>query len=226
MTLNAALIETIQQHQQVDRVEARRILKKQHQASRIYPAIKAYLGQSYAGAWFDPKHRVLMVASTETELFPWIRAAGGEPVLVDYSLEELSTLSDFVRHEIEAVNELSGLTGLMRDIRSNQIVLMVGDETRMTSLQALTSELFAEFPIEWVTMAGNVEFFGVLDGGSPIVNQDLIIGSGLQSCSVGFGVQASGNGYFGRCSVGDGFSVGVTLRSGEARLKETVRVRC
>lgn|GEM_PF-547962 len=188
--LSAEVLRTIEQDYGVGRQNAEQILQAQDEATRVYPALKEFLGPSYAGAWFDAEARKLIAATTDPKMLEWIESAGAEPVLFEYSLEELRALSSFIRTELESNRADSGITGLLRDIRSNRILVFVSNERQGARLRDSHLRTFSGFPVDFVVSGDQGQFFtGALLGGDGIVNPDFQFGGSSQPCSVGFAVQ-------------------------------------
>src|SRR4051794_14530222 len=61
-------------------------------AANVEPALRNYLGGSFAGAWLDETASRLIVGITDPALADSVRVAGGEPRLVAHSLEHLHAI--------------------------------------------------------------------------------------------------------------------------------------
>lgn len=163
----------------------------QQHATRIYPSIKAFLGSTYGGAWFDAEAQKLVVATTNQKNLPWIEVTGAEAALVDHSLGELrafsATLTDLLGTGISA--STSGPFGIRIDYQSNRLIVELSTADLANAWAEIALEQFSEIPVEWSVYEGERRFFSTLNGGDAIRNPDLIVGGSAQPCSVGFGVE-------------------------------------
>jgi streptogrisin C len=198
-----AVLEALQrdlgltQQQATDRVAAERLATQRH------PGLRQALGASYAGAWFDPAHSKLVVASTDPGAAKIALANGAKAVIVKRTLQQLNGVHERLDRTAAALSDVQKrrIWSWGVDVRTNSVVITVpaGDAQALIAAQDFIALGGADAkavrieqsshgaPALYQTFRGGAEFKNVTDGGS--------------LCSIGFSVTG---GYVtaGHCSGG------------------------
>lgn len=74
-------LKALQQQYGLTEEEAITRLAAQAEATIIHPGFKDFLGEAYAGAWFDNEQLELVVAITDSALGDWVKVAGVSPAV-------------------------------------------------------------------------------------------------------------------------------------------------
>ena len=177
-----------------DRAIAR--LANESAAVRIYGPLKNFLGEAYAGAWFDDDSEKLVVAITDAELIPWVRVAGAVPVLAQRSLAELEQLQDSIwSHLSSRPNLADSLRSASVDYRTNTIDIYV---TPMVVEQVSDAIFAMGWPSHLVTVlpseARAMLIHNEVRGGEEFFNPDAARG-----CTIGFALLDDGYLTSGHC---------------------------
>ncbi|MGH4009198.1 MAG: S1 family peptidase [Pseudonocardiaceae bacterium] len=101
-------------------------LIKEAAAGGIESALRAALGSSFAGAWFEPGNRDLVVATTDPVAAPRVRAAGAQPRLVSRDLLTLDRVMAVLDARAGSVPD--AVTGWYVDPASNSVVVSATDD--------------------------------------------------------------------------------------------------
>lgn len=107
-------------------VVAAQQLAKEAAASGIESTLRAALGTSFAGAWFEPGTSDLIVASTDPAAAQRVRAAGALPRLVSRDLLALDRVMAVLNARAGSVPDT--VTGWYVDPASNSVVVSATDE--------------------------------------------------------------------------------------------------
>ncbi len=100
-------------------------LVKEAAASGIESTLRAALGSSFAGAWFEPGNSDLVVATTDPAAAQRVRAAGAQPRLVVRDLLTLDRVMAVLDDRANSVPE--AVTGWYVDPASNSVVVSATD---------------------------------------------------------------------------------------------------
>jgi streptogrisin C len=103
-------------------------------AGGIESTLRAALGSSFAGAWFEPGTRDLIVATTDPAAAPRVRAAGAQPRLVPRNLLTLERIMAVLDSRADTVPNT--VTGWHVDPASNSVVVSATDDAAATAFAA------------------------------------------------------------------------------------------
>ncbi|GAA0511068.1 serine protease [Saccharopolyspora subtropica] len=156
-------------------------LEQEAAATRADQVLRTSLAGSYGGSYFDAQQGRLVVGVTDPARFEQVRAAGAEPRLVDFTIEQLYGVVD--RLNQRSTQAPWTVSGWYPDTYSNSVVVT----TRPGSLaQAMQFVHAAAVELRAVRILESLEdprtYADVIGGNA------FYIGSGSR-CSVGFSVQ-------------------------------------
>jgi|SRR6266542_1157582 len=149
-------------------------------AARMEPAIREYVGHSFAGAWLDDSGSRLIVGITDPTLADSVRVAGGEPRMVAHSLEHL----DAVKADLDqrAARAGSGIHGWHVDVATNSVVVEAEDPAAAATQEFIAALGVSQDAVRVVVSAERPRPLYDLRGGDEyIINSNTL-------CSVGFSV--------------------------------------
>ncbi|MDQ4092305.1 MAG: S1 family peptidase [Actinomycetota bacterium] len=109
-------------------------LAREAAASGIESTLRAALGTSFAGAWFEPGTSDLIVATTDAAATQRVRAAGAQPRLVSRDLLALERVMAVLNSRAGSV--VDTVTGWYVDPASNSVVVSVTDEVAAKAFTA------------------------------------------------------------------------------------------
>lgn len=176
--LDPKAVTEIQKQLGLSEAETRARLHAEAHANNIHQPLQEFLGDAYAGAWFDVDRMKLAVAYTEPRLRNWIKVAGAYPVLVKHNRSQLLNIQQQLLLEAQADPRwLAGVSSWYIDDKTNSVVL-----------EAL--------PEDWDYIAGRLPNIGRANDvlrlkrshKKPQLNSDIRGGESANGCSVGFSV--------------------------------------
>jgi len=103
-------------------------------AGAIESTLRAALGSSFAGVWFEPDTSDLVVATTDPAAVPQIRAAGAQPRLVSRDLLTLDRVMAVLDSRAGSVPDT--VTGWHVDPASNSVVVSATDDAAAKAFAA------------------------------------------------------------------------------------------
>jgi streptogrisin C len=184
--------------------QAKKLRAQQAAAVKLDAGLKASLGSSFGGSWFDAKAGKLVVNVTDAARVAEVTKAGARAVEVKHSEADL----DVVRAELDSLSgkapgagrvesgksSLTGVAGWHVDPKTNSVVVTtVRGQQRAASLSGLAR--FGDAVTYEETDQAPQQTFNYMDGGDAI---------NFSSCSAGFNVRsATGQGYLltaGHCT--------------------------
>jgi streptogrisin C len=159
------------------------------ESTLVESTLRAALGSSFAGAWFEPGSSDFVVATTDPAAAPRVRTAGAQPRLVSRDLLALDRVMTVL--DARASNVPDTVTGWYVDPASNSVVVSATDDAAAKAFAAGQDAV----RIEHVDArpAPRAE----LHGG------DTITSSSGERCSVGFNAISGGTRYIitaGHCT--------------------------
>ncbi|MEV0081989.1 S1 family peptidase [Saccharopolyspora sp. NPDC050642] len=194
----ATLLDAMQRDFGLDRDQALQRLDQEAAAAQADERLSGALGSTYGGAYFDPALGKLVVGVTDQARFDEVRAAGAEPKLVIYSIEQLNGV-------VEGLNLRSsiapkGVSGWYVDGKVNSVVVTTRPGTAPDAARFVHTSGVITDAVRVTESLENPRTYADVIGGNA-----YYIGSGSR-CSVGFSVQG-GFVTAGHCgSVGDSTS--------------------
>ncbi|SKC75000.1 S1 family peptidase [Krasilnikoviella flava] len=180
----AGLLRAMQDDLGVSPERAVERLGFQDAAAAAQDRLRERLGDDFAGAWLDPRHDRLYVATTGDDDAA-VRAAGASAVDARYSLDQLEGWSADLA---DGLGDAAGraVTGWHVDVRDNALVVETLAGAAPAARAALDDALAAaDVPGSAVTVATTAERPRLLD--DIVGGNAYYIGSGAR-CSVGFAV--------------------------------------
>ena len=96
------------------------------ESTRVESTLRAALGTSFAGAWFEPGSTDFVVATTDPAVAPRVRGAGAQPRLVSRDLLALDRVMTALN--ARASNVPDTVTGWYVDPASNSVVVSATDD--------------------------------------------------------------------------------------------------
>ena len=109
-------------------------LAKEAAAGGIESTLRAALGSSFAGAWFEPGTSDLVVATTDPAAAQRVRAAGAQPRLVSLDLLTLDRVMAVLNARSGSVPD--AVTGWYVDPASNSVVVSATDDAAAKAFAA------------------------------------------------------------------------------------------
>jgi streptogrisin C len=179
------------------------------ESTLVESTLRAALGSSFAGAWFEPGSSDFVVATTDPAAAPRVRAAGAQPRLVSRDLLALDRVMTVLEARASTVPDT--VTGWYVDLASNSVVVSATDDTAAKAFAAGQDAV----RIEHVDARPAPR--AALRGG------DTITSSSGERCSVGFNAISGSTRYIitaGHCtemggtwSGADGSAIGPVAKS-------------
>ncbi|MGI8309726.1 S1 family peptidase [Saccharopolyspora hattusasensis] len=176
----ATLLDAMQRDLGLNRDEARQRLDQEAAANRAEQQLRGSLGGTFGGAYFDPASGKLVVGVTDSAAFDAVRAAGAEPTLVDYSIEELNGVIEGLNLRSTAAPK--PVSGWYADSRANSVVVTTRPGSAVQAAQFVQSTGVLVDAVRVVESTENPRTLADVIGGNA-----YYIGSAR--CSVGFSVQ-------------------------------------
>lgn len=165
-------------------------LVAESEASRLAGIARDFLGDSYAGSWFDVDHMQLVVGTTSSTHNEFLHTLGVRSLMMERSLSVLRQIRDELANDLELAH-LWGevVTSLYIDYPTNQVVLSVEASHKavvesfvnaQSNPEVLRTEpsLGRSVPVSW-SIRGADEYTN--DTFDPQVTYDF-------KCSIGFSV--------------------------------------
>ncbi|MDQ4011075.1 MAG: S1 family peptidase [Actinomycetota bacterium] len=109
-------------------------LAKEAAAGGIESTLRAALGSSFAGAWFEPGNSDLIVATTDPAAAQRVRSAGAQPRLVPRDLLMLDRVMTVLNSRAGSVPDT--VTGWYVDPASNSVVVSATDDAAAAGFAA------------------------------------------------------------------------------------------
>lgn len=207
-----ALVAAIQRDLGLSATQATSLFGQQDKAVKLDAGLRASLGSSFGGSWFDAKAGTLVVNVTDKASAAEVTKAGARAVVVEHSeadlkdivaeLDALAGKAPGAKRAESGKSSLTGLAGWHVDPRTNSMVITaVKGQQRSAALSAMDKH-GAAVRYEQTDQAPQ-QTFNYMDGGDAINNA---------SCSAGFNLRnpSTGQGYLltaGHCtSTGQGNS--------------------
>lgn len=173
----ASMLAALQRDLGLSAVQARARLEREATAADIEARLVVALGDSFAGAFFDPHIGALVVGTTDTAKATTIRRAGARPRIMPRSVTTLHTIK--ARLDVAAHRVPQAVTGWYIDVYSNTIVISVHGASRDATTDAFLAEMRSDglkVVTETTKPAPNAEVVG---------GHNIYLGSG-SGCSLGF----------------------------------------
>ena len=163
--------------------EAIERIAREGEAKRIHQPIKLYLGDAYAGAWFDDQTLELAVAVTDPAKSAMVSRFGGRPEVVEHGLAQLNDAADQVGRET-ALNTTFGeaVTGWYVDYPTNSVVVEAFAE-QQEYVQTHLAAIIEEIPVQTVPTHAIPRLANDVRGADCYKNTDR-----ETSCPMGFAV--------------------------------------
>lgn len=177
----ATLLDAMQRDLGLNRDQALQRLDREADANRAEQQLRGSLGGTFGGAYFDPARGKLVVGVTDSAAFDAVRAAGAEPTLVDYSIEELNGVVDGLNLRSAAAPK--PVSGWYADSRANSVVVTTRPGSAAQAAQFVQSTGVLVDAVRVVESTENPQTYADVIGGNA-----YYIGSGAR-CSIGFSVQ-------------------------------------
>ncbi|MEV0697328.1 S1 family peptidase [Saccharopolyspora sp. NPDC050389] len=194
----ANLLDAMQRDFGLDHDQALQRLDQEAAATEAEQRLSSTLGSAYGGAYFDPALGKLVVGVTDQARFDEVRAAGAEPKLVIYSIQQLNGVVDGLN--LRSGVAPKGVSGWYVDGKANSVVLTTRPGTAPEAAQFVHGSGVLTDAVRVAESLENPRTYADVIGGNA-----YYIGSGSR-CSVGFSVQG-GFVTAGHCgSVGDSTS--------------------
>ncbi|MGW3470031.1 S1 family peptidase [Saccharopolyspora sp. NPDC000995] len=174
------LLDAMQRDLGLDRDQALQRLDQEADANRAEQQLRGSLGGTFGGAYFDPARGKLVVGVTDPAAFDAVRAAGAEPTLVDYSIEELNGVVEGLNLRSAAAPKQ--VSGWYADSRTNSVVVTTRLGSAVEAAQFVRSTGVLSDAVRVVESIENPRTLADVIGGNA-----YYIGSAR--CSVGFSVR-------------------------------------
>lgn len=163
-------------------------LAAEEEATDLYRRIRSMNLAAYAGAWFDAEDGTLHVALNDTEHARLLTRFGAVPVMVRWSLNELSAVQANIMKDGSLVE-----SGLLRSVHVDYQQNRVSVSTTAENIQAVRARLARYGEQVYVHEAGALpELSANVRGGDGTRNytfEQVPWGSGYYPCSVGVSVE-------------------------------------
>ncbi len=193
--------------------EARARVRKDRWATRTARALRATLGDTYAGAWVNREGTQMTVAVTTAAAAERVRATGAEPKVVARSAKALDSVK--ARLDSAAGRTAPAVSGWYVDVSSNSVTVVARPGREAAAAAAVNATGVARDAVKVVTSTQDPRPLADLRGG------DAYFINGNSRCSIGFSVQG-GFVTAGHCGdVGDSTTGAI---NGQQVAQGTVRV--
>lgn len=161
--------------------QARARVRKDRWGTRTDRALRATLGDTYAGAWMNREGTQMTVAVTTAAAAERVRATGAEPKVVARSSKALDTVK--ARLDSNARRTAAAVSGWFVDVSSNTVTIVARPGKDAAAAAAVNATGVARDAVKVVSSTAEPRPLADLRGGDP-----YIIG-GTSRCSIGFSVQ-------------------------------------
>lgn len=173
----ASMLAALQRDLGLTAIQARTRLEQEATAANIEAQLIVELGDSFAGAYFDPHIGALVVGTTDTAKATTIRHAGARPRIMSRSFTTLHTIK--ARLDVAVHRVPQAVTGWYIDVYSNNIVISVHGASRDATTDAFLAEMHTD-GLRVVTETMKPTPTAEVVGG-----HNIYFGSG-SGCSLGF----------------------------------------